>query len=387
MSDIWDTLHIKYTCDKKLIRRAYAKLLKKYQISKDTQALLLLHEAYELALLEAEHPSSVDDCLMSTTNPPQKAPIHMEFDLDEPASIYEEPDDLLTDLLDLDSDPARWGSPKAWADVLNDPMMKNIDTFQYVRYKLFILLATHMWPLGDHFPPLKISVLLMLDDFFDWSEAEIDLYEMFPEEENSIDQGLALIRFAISVKQQQVELPTLSDWPESSQAVVTDLKEMLKTLDNIQMASFHAVEWNEQAHEKTIQSYFNPFLQDERWTKASNKEQIKAYMALFLYNQATQSQWPGEMLWRPNEICWKEILKLFQLKNTILKRYWPAANRKEYQHRFKQIQQGKCLDIKDYVPFNSIDSEPDKRLIDRKAYICYLILMAIIGMCKIFKWV
>ena len=53
--DCWEILGIQPISDKKLIKRAYAKQLKKYQPEDDPQGFQRLREAYETAINKAEN--------------------------------------------------------------------------------------------------------------------------------------------------------------------------------------------------------------------------------------------------------------------------------------------------------------------------------------------
>lgn len=172
----WETLGITPTKNRREIKAAYAKKLKKCKPEQDPRNFKILHSAYQAALehcesekidLNTEHLSSIasasnvareDSFSLATDSPSTLMPIE-EF-----LQLFRE---LLSDF-----------NTKNWEAFINSDELQDFGYRNDVRVPLFSILLENNTRKGDI--PIGMNEKIELSDRFQWHHQEIELTQYFP---------------------------------------------------------------------------------------------------------------------------------------------------------------------------------------------------------------
>lgn len=185
----WDTLAISPTVDVKEIKLAYAMLIKQIHPDDDPDGFQKLREAYEACLdnarrlkqsttgtdLQPDRKPSGDDNISHE----QRALTQPHFSGDDVGEKQGEDTDqivkaLIDEIIELYHDFHRRIDPGNWQCILDRDALLRIDVKWALGCRLFSLFVEH--------PNLPGEVYALLDGFFNWSDYQMELSRLMPEQ-------------------------------------------------------------------------------------------------------------------------------------------------------------------------------------------------------------
>ena len=167
----WNILSIEPTTNIKDIKRAYSKLLKKYNPEDNPKKYQELREAYDKAIILAKSPiSELQDTIAADSN---NELVNEEISLSAEIVINKNPiDDFMTKVNEIYFDSHKRFSADEWDNLLADPILWNLDFLSEIENSLINFLFQHKY--------IPNRIYKKLANYFNWNARELEIYKNFP---------------------------------------------------------------------------------------------------------------------------------------------------------------------------------------------------------------
>lgn len=167
----WHILSIEPTTNIKDIKRAYSKLLKKYNPEDNPKEYQELREAYDKAINLAKYPiNELQDTIAADSN---NEIVNEEVPLSTEIVVNKNPiDDFMTKVNEIYFDSHKRFSADEWDNLLADPILWNLDFLSEIENSLINFLFQHKY--------IPHRIYKKLADYFNWPARELEIYKNFP---------------------------------------------------------------------------------------------------------------------------------------------------------------------------------------------------------------
>lgn len=197
--NFWKFLELDPTNDRDAVKRAYAKLLRKYHPEDDAEGFQKLRKAYDMAIeqiafqewREAGRKES-DSREVSIEADGTDSPALITATFYQTADLLDDPleyrrdarTDALNELVekaeDILSSRDKYDEKESWERLFADPSLWNLETKMEFSNRLFLLLYEKKCTALEPFT-MPFDVWRTIDSHFHWREREIQLYRMVDE--------------------------------------------------------------------------------------------------------------------------------------------------------------------------------------------------------------
>lgn len=182
----WAILEIEPTTDQKVIKKAYARLLKVYHPESDPSGFQRLREAYEQAnkqsrwmFLKLPNANVIDAGKEKEPKSTVKVESYEENDVED--CLRQTSDETIEEFMAkvnrIFQDDNLRSDVKEWEVLLQDESYWQLEIRQKLNYRLLWYLQEHYEVPRYHLPN---NVWRVLDDYFFWSQQVRELYDAFP---------------------------------------------------------------------------------------------------------------------------------------------------------------------------------------------------------------
>lgn len=205
----WTVLGIEEGCDRRTIKRAYARLIKQHHPEEDPEGFQRVRAAYEKVLEQLEFfnwtetngvqntehhekpimPAESEEVLV---NPEVKVEISNEIAIEDESSPEESLSDLLHFVEEVLTSPALWSDIEIWKQIFASELLWHLDTKMEFTDTLFSMIL--YW--REDAPSeryLSIDIWLYLEERCHWLDNELRLYQS-PFSDEQIEYILGPIR-------------------------------------------------------------------------------------------------------------------------------------------------------------------------------------------------